>query len=226
MQNIWFTSDHHFGHNNVIKFCHRPFDNVDDMRESLIQRHNEVVKKGDLVYVLGDMFWRSEGKDKAVETLRRMNGQKYYVWGNHEEVVEAIYNDPRTRQEFIWYRDLTHIHPKPYPKIVLCHYAMRVWNGSHKGAWHLYGHSHAGLSKSVAGSSPEESPLSMDIGVDTHNYYPWSIDEIAQVIETKNAEWAKPQMRCPDCGHYFIGAENPSTPVICAKCNCVMEKVK
>lgn len=222
-QDIFFTSDHHFGHANVIEFCKRPFTDVMDMREALIARHNEVVKKGDLVYILGDMFWRSTDRVEALEILDRMNGQKYYVWGNHEERVEELYGDPRTRGRFIWYRDLTQIHPAGCPKIVLCHYAMRVWNGSHKGAWQLYGHSHNGLSKSVAGQSVEESPLSMDVGVDTHDYYPWHIDEVAHALRTQDASWQKITLKCQHCGHTFIDTTERGA-AICVKCSGPMIK--
>ena len=99
---VYFTSDHHFGHRNVIEFCGRPFVNCEDMQESLIERHNEVVKPGDLVYILGDMFWRSTSKEEATDILNRMNGQKYYVWGNHEETMRDLQNDPQTRQQFVW----------------------------------------------------------------------------------------------------------------------------
>lgn len=194
MQNVFFTSDHHFGHRNVIEFCKRPFGDVDEMTEAMIDRHNEVVRPGDLVYILGDMFWRSVRKESANAILWRMNGQKYYIWGNHEETMRDIQNDPQMREHFVWYRDIANIHPADTPHIILCHYAMRTWEGSHKGAWQLYGHSHNGLSKSVAGVTLEESPLSMDVGVDTHNFYPWHLDEVAQEIKTKNEQWQRPRL--------------------------------
>lgn len=50
MQNYWFSSDHHFDHSNVIKFCKRPFKDVDEMAEKLIENHNSQVKNGDLVF--------------------------------------------------------------------------------------------------------------------------------------------------------------------------------
>ena len=61
---------------------------------------------------------------------------------------------------------------------MLCHYAMRVWNRAHHGAWHLYGHSH--------GKLPEApTSLSMDVGVDTHDFRPWHFDEINLVMTEK-----------------------------------------
>lgn len=62
--------------------------------------------------------------------------------------------------------------------IVLCHYALRVWNRSNRGSWHLYGHSNGRL--------PEvPHSLSMDVGVDTHDFCPWHYDEIADIMRKK-----------------------------------------
>lgn len=180
-QNIWFTSDFHFGHANVIKFCNRPYSSVEEMNEGLIENYNALVKPGDLCYILGDAFWRSLTLEQAIGIAARLNGQKYYINGNHEERMQ----NKDMHRFFIWRKDLAKIHPTDYPHIVLCHYAMRVWEGSHRNDWHLYGHSHNGLSCSVRGTSKEESEFSMDIGVDTNNMCPWSIEEVKEQMERK-----------------------------------------
>ena len=56
MSKVWFTSDHHFGHANINRFCNRPWENVKDAIDGMIYRHNEVVKNGDRVYVIGDFL--------------------------------------------------------------------------------------------------------------------------------------------------------------------------
>ena len=61
---------------------------------------------------------------------------------------------------------------------MLCHYAMRVWHHSSRGSWHLYGHSHGNLADAPAS-------LSMDVGVDAHQFLPWRFDEIKAVMEAK-----------------------------------------
>ncbi len=181
-ERIWFTSDNHFGHANAIKFCARPFASVEEMNEQMIERHNSVVRPGDLCYFLGDVFWRSLTLDQAKTITMRLNGQKYYVNGNHEELFK---NKGGLNDLFIWKKDIAKIHPANYPHIVLCHYAMRVWEGSHRGDWHLFGHSHNGLPASAQGLTKEESSLSMDVGVDTHNWYPWSLEEVADQMKFK-----------------------------------------
>ena len=81
---IYFTSDLHFGHQSVLtKFEHRPFKNVEEMNEELIRRWNNKVQKGDLVYVLGDMFWKGDC-DFVQDTLKRLNGQIILIKGNHD----------------------------------------------------------------------------------------------------------------------------------------------
>ena len=151
------------------------------MREELIKRHNDVVKSGALVYVLGDMFWRTINPQEAVEIVERMNGEFYYILGNHEEAFE----NRALREQFVWIKERAYIHPEGYPRIVLDHYAGRVWNGSHRGAWQLYGHSHGQLTDPTAGITKEESPFAFDIGVDAWNYYPVSIEQVCEKMKSK-----------------------------------------
>lgn len=79
---MWFTSDTHFGHANIIKFCDRPFDSVDEMNEQLVSRWNALVHPEDIVFHMGDVAMGT-----IVESLRyipRLNGYKYLVPGNHD----------------------------------------------------------------------------------------------------------------------------------------------
>lgn len=80
--NIFFTADHHFGHENIIKFSERPFESLEHMNEELIKRWNEKIGPGDTVYHLGDI---SLGKpDFTKEILDRLNGNIHLIKGNHE----------------------------------------------------------------------------------------------------------------------------------------------
>jgi len=79
---IWFTSDLHFGHANIIKYCNRPFESVDHMNQELIRRWNEKVQPEDTVWVLGDV---AMGKLKeTVPLVAQLNGDKHLVAGNHD----------------------------------------------------------------------------------------------------------------------------------------------
>lgn len=181
MSKIYFTSDHHFGHKNIIKFSERPFKDVNEMDEILIQKWNEKVNPEDEVYHLGDVGLTSSGKLRKI--LDRLNGKIYLINGNHEKSAQ----DCHTR--FEWIKDYYELVVKDdefergEQLIVLSHYAMRVWNASHWGAYHLYGHTHGTL-------SDDPTSRSFDIGVDCHNFYPLSYEEVKAIMKTKS--WKPP----------------------------------
>lgn len=78
---IYFTSDPHYYHANVIQYCSRPFKSVEEMNEALIANWNSVVQQDDIVYCLGDFSLAF----RPVETItRRLNGTKLLVPGNHD----------------------------------------------------------------------------------------------------------------------------------------------
>lgn len=79
---IYFTSDHHFGHENIIRLCGRPFDSVKEMNDAMVERWNNVVADEDTVYVVGDF-----ALGKISETLQyvgKLNGKKILIVGNHD----------------------------------------------------------------------------------------------------------------------------------------------
>lgn len=83
----WFISDTHFFHNNIIKYCSRPFANADEMNSKMISNWNKVVGKNDYVYHLGDVACGYGGDDRALaELLFSLNGQKRLIVGNHDHL--------------------------------------------------------------------------------------------------------------------------------------------
>ncbi len=156
---IFFTADHHFGHTNIIRYHNRPFENADEMNETLIQNWNETVKPRDTVYHLGDVsLLRPE---RTRELIDRLNGKIFLIRGNHEDAAEG----PICASRFEWIKDYHFLVLNDGIKIALMHYAMRVWDRSHHGAWNLYGHSHGKL-------APEESRFALDVGVDCWDFRP------------------------------------------------------
>lgn len=190
MSNIWFTSDPHYGHRNIIKYSHRPFlfdkqkgfvdQNLDvnAMDEALIQNHNSVVKPQDRVYFLGDFAFYKDQR-KTIDVLRRLNGSKVLVCGNHDEYLSddvlAMFSSVHDYLE-INVPDKDNSRGKQ--KIVLLHYSMNVWNKSHHSSWHLFGHSHGSL-------ADNPNSLSFDVGVDSHNYTPISYDQVKMIMAKK-----------------------------------------
>jgi calcineurin-like phosphoesterase family protein len=172
-QQVWFTSDTHFGHANIVKYSGRPFADVNEMDEALVLNWNSVVKPGDVVYHVGD-FALCEAAI-ATKIVKRLAGQKYLVFGNHDK---RLRKDKGFLENWIWAKDLADI-TVGEQRVVLMHYAMRVWNQSHRGAWQLHGHSH--------GSLKEDSHLlQADVGVDCWDQHPVSFDEIATKMAKKD----------------------------------------
>ena len=78
-QIIWFSSDQHFGHRNVINFCDRPYADVKEMNQSLIDNWNSVVSNNDIIFVLGDMFW-FHGRHEIKKVVAKLNGKYIYIY--------------------------------------------------------------------------------------------------------------------------------------------------
>lgn len=81
---IYFTSDLHLGHQNALRLCNRPFQDVDEMNRTLIQNWNQFVKKNDFIYILGDLTMKLS-LDEANQMISKLNGRKILVRGNHDK---------------------------------------------------------------------------------------------------------------------------------------------
>ena len=211
-QKYFFTSDTHFGHGNIIKYSKRPFFGKKDqehltrigswdkedphnkwkiseeavhlMNDTIINEINAIVGEDDVLWHLGDFAFSSK-----YDYYSRC---KYYrdrikcrnvnlVWGNHDErSIRDLFNETY---------DLKMISvPAQTNRMVLCHYAMAVWDGSHRGNLHLYGHSHSEAEVWLDKIMPGRR--SMDVGVDNAakllgKYRPFSLTEIQDIFKNK-----------------------------------------
>lgn len=141
----------------------------------MTKRWNEKVKPNDTVYYLGDFCLHNDFRPRMI--MDKLNGKIHLVKGNHDyKKALPILKD---RVESI--SDLLEvtIQDKEFKKIVvvLCHYPLRTWHHSNRGSIHLHGHCHGNL--------PENDSLSMDVGVDTNNFYPYSFEEVKNKLRTK-----------------------------------------
>lgn len=185
---IYFTSDLHFFHANIIRFCDRPFSSVEEMNENMIKNWNETVAPDDIIYCLGDfsMAFRS------VEVYTpRLNGYKILIPGNHDFCHNS---HKRARREGLekWtnkYKECgwneVHLHHKiEYNGVTinLSHmpYAgdrfderFTKWRLIDEGEWLLHGHVHEKFLK--AGKQ-------INVGVDQHQFRPISIDHIFNIM--------------------------------------------
>lgn len=108
MPNTFFASDHHFGHQNILKFVHRDgtmvrsgFESVDHMNEHMIERHNSVVREKDTCWFLGDVVINR----RFLALIQRMNGRKRLVLGNHDifknkDYINAGFEDLHAFRKF------------------------------------------------------------------------------------------------------------------------------
>jgi calcineurin-like phosphoesterase family protein len=171
--NVFFTSDTHFGHKTLVRKGYRPFATIEEHDETIIENWNMRVSRGDWVYHLGDFAFSNSPE----QYLERLNGHKVLITGNHDK-------NPRLRHgwdEIHPFLERTFMDGFCDRYIVMCHYAMRVWNKSHYGSWHLFGHSH--------GTCPPWS-RSFDVGVDCHNFTPLSLSEVSEIMKNRPYEAA------------------------------------
>ena len=169
----WITADTHFGHNNIIKYCNRPFSSVEDMDEELISLWNAVVRKNDIIYHLGDFSL----KKSVDEYLSQLNGQIKLVPGGHDYWLKKIdLNKYKGKLEILpLYKSI-----KVYgERVVLCHYPMASWEASFHGSLHLHGHSHGKM---------EKIPNRFDVGVDCNNFEPFNLECIIENLVLSNGE--------------------------------------
>jgi calcineurin-like phosphoesterase family protein len=179
---IWFSSDFHFGHSNIAGPSisnwdrgFRNFDSVAQMDKTIIQTLNKYVKSDDVLYFLGDFAF---GGHLNIPSYRHgLNVQTIHLTrGNHDHHIDKYANLFTSISDVTWCKD------KKDKPIFLSHYSHRVWEGSHKGYIHLYGHSH---------DSIPDHGRSMDVGIDTAyrltgEYRPFSINEIIQIMDSKD----------------------------------------
>lgn len=173
MTEIFFASDHHFSHRNIIDFCNRPFTDIDEMNNALIQNHNLKVSRNDTVYFLGD-FAFTKDVEYIISIIQQLNGQKHFICGNHDRIM---LNDS-IKQEFVSFTEAPVKEIKiGKTNLTLSHYAMLVWNKSHYGALNLFGYSHG--TKTCF-----ENKQQLDVGVDCWGFSPVSLDEIFHKLKT------------------------------------------
>jgi calcineurin-like phosphoesterase family protein len=170
---MYFISDTHFHHSKVIDYSRRPYSSVEEMNQSLIDNWNKIVKPNDEIYHLGDFgFGNANSLQKIINSL---NGKKHLILGNHDTNTRDVFNtnffsSVQNYKEIKINKQL----------LVLFHYGQRVWNKSHYGSIHLYGHSH--------GTLPPHG-RSVDVGVDckeiTNEYRPVHLNEILSYMNNK-----------------------------------------
>lgn len=130
----FYISDWHYGHKNILAYDNRPFKSVEEMNKVLVDRWNNTVHPGDLVFVLGDMFWCTE--ECAIPILQSLNGTKILIAGNHDTYKKQAFRD-----QFAQIADYMEIKDRER-NVVLFHYPIPCFKNHFNGWYHLYGHVH------------------------------------------------------------------------------------
>jgi calcineurin-like phosphoesterase family protein len=180
-QRIFFTSDTHAGHANVIRYDNaalepilgrrpRPYRSVEEMDAAMVALWNSVVGPKDVVYHLGDMCLHKAPRE-AIAWTRQLNGKIRLLILIREGLVEPVAPEHELKVE-------DPDADSGSQMIMLSHYAHRVWNKSHHGSWHLFGHSH--------GSLPDDpASRSFDVGCMLFDMKPIPYARVKSIMSTK-----------------------------------------
>ena len=184
-EHTFFTSDTHFNHTNIIRFCNRPFRNVDEMNETIVANWNATIGMDDTVFHLGDFCLG--GAAEWTRLLDRLNGRIYLILGNHD--LKNIRQGFLGRFEHVAMQMRIEIGKR---KIYLCHYPFLCFEGGYKDVWQLFGHVHTRKSNTGidAGRLQYLYPTQYDVGVDNNDFTPVSYEQVRTKIQ-KQMEQSK-----------------------------------
>lgn len=165
MGDIWVISDTHFGHDNIIKYCNRPFSDAKEMDEALVENWNKTVKDGDIVYHLGDVYFGERGR--SVLLSERLKGRKRLILGNHDNGKDQTLHHYFQKIE-VWR------HFKEFG-LLLTHVPVHPESLNDKVPKNVHGHIH----DRYVLSSPHHHDLRYhNVSVEAINYTPINIEEL------------------------------------------------
>lgn len=177
-KNIWLTSDTHFFHNKTFVYEPRGFPCIEDMNDAIVERWNSVVKPKDIVYHLGDVMLNDN--DKGMEYLKKLNGEIHILRGNHDtnnriDLYAAAPNVVSTG-------DYATVIKYGKYSFYLSHYPTLTSNFDNNASLKvhvigLFGHTHQ------QENFYQDNPYMYHVGMDSHNCYPVSIEQIIEDIK-------------------------------------------
>ena len=177
-EGLFFTSDTHFNHANIIRFCSRPFETVEEMNEQLILRWNEVVAPDDTVFHLG--AFALGGSAGWTKVLDRLNGKIHLIMGNHDlkNLRQGFMGrfEEVTMQRYIQVGKVS---------LYLNHHPFLCFEGAQRdNCWQLFGHVHTCPNNTGVDADrlPLLYPTQYDVGVDNNDYRPVSFLEVERRI--------------------------------------------
>ena len=183
-EGLWFTSDTHFNHANILKFTNRPFENIAEHDEALIKNWNDRVGNDDTVFHLGDFCFGSS--QKIMEIREKLNGNIILIRGNH---------DDKNLQRSLWslFEDVVYqarilvdgrtVYLNHFPFLCFAQGSFDLYGDRY--SINLFGHVHSGPNCTTDDNSRLSIlyPTQYDVGVDNNNYAPISWNEVKSIIE-------------------------------------------
>ena len=180
---VFFTSDTHWGHGNIIKFCDRPFKDVEEMNYKLIENWNKKVPQDGLVFHLGDFAWG--GSDMWKNIRQQLNGEIILIKGNHDQKNMSSTAEQTLFKYSAW-QMLIEVEGR---KVLLNHFPFLCYAGVYRDpkglVYSLYGHVHSGPGKKGEDIPRliHTFPTQFDVGVDNNDYEPISWYEVNEKIQ-------------------------------------------
>lgn len=162
---VYFTSDFHYGHRNILLYCNRPFDSISQMNTQLIKNYNSIVEHDAIVYILGDFSFLNTESTKQI--LKAMKGFKYLIKGNHDRKPNSYYRELGFREVYnkpILYGDKYILSHEPIDENLL--------NGSK--LINIFGHVHE--------RGPSQTKNSYCVCLEKHDYKPVSLSQIEEQV--------------------------------------------
>jgi len=168
---LFFSSDHHFGHKNIIKFQNRPFKDVQEQDNELVRLWNETVPPDGIVIYQGDFALKLKS-EKLKWILESLNYEKMYlIIGNHEKDILKKYW-AKKYFEIISQRIEFYIQDGNKMNVIVAdHFPLLSWNRKYHGSYHTYGHVH-----NNDFIHPEKRTY--NVCIDVNNYRPISYDDL------------------------------------------------
>lgn len=207
---IWIMSDPHYGHKNIVRGCSewkefekgsshqklRDFDTLEEHNNAIVENINSLVAEDDELWHLGD--WSFGGYRNIWEFRKRIKCKNIHsIHGNHDQHIEnnRILDEDQAKEtpyyatnkmvrmqdifsSVQYYKELKLNMGSQKVHLIMSHFAMRVWNKSHHGSIMLFGHSHGSL-------KGYEKYKTMDVGVDTNNLKPYSLEQILDIMRSR-----------------------------------------
>lgn len=181
---IYFTSDLHFHHNNILNFGSRPYNNISDNDNSLIKNWNNTISKNDKIYILGD--FKFSHLISAEDILTKLNGEKHFILGNHDNSSELIklVGEGIIKTLDIYKEENMYINGKEI-KVIMSHYPILEYNYAwQENTLHLYGHVHEN-GKHYDLLFEKLGFKAYNVSVDCNNFFPVSLNDIWNKIKNR-----------------------------------------